>query len=164
MTTKMIPLPSREELLATFRYEPETGKVYRLKNGARAFCGRNTSGSLFGKHKGISYLAHRIIWKMVTGEEPNIIDHDDRDRSNNRWRNLIDGTQSQNMKNVKLRADNSSGRVGVYFIRRSGKWAAAIGHRRSFKHLGTFPTKELAIEARKMAEIQYDFHPNHGQN
>jgi hypothetical protein len=90
--------------------------------------------------------AHRIIWKMVTGEEPpSEIDHRDRDRANNRWANLRAATRTTNMANIAVRADNKVRLKGAYRDH-TGRYRAQIKAGRRI-HLGRFDTAEEAHEA-----------------
>lgn len=57
--------------------------------------------------------------------------------------------------NTNVRANNTTGRTGVYFNRRQGKWTAAIGTGGKLLHLGTFETQGAAQLARAEAEIKY---------
>jgi adenine-specific DNA-methyltransferase len=51
--------------------------------------GTNSQGYLRIELDGVRYLAHRLVWKMVTGDEPpRLIKHLDLDRLNNSWTNL----------------------------------------------------------------------------
>ena len=72
-------------------------------------------------------------------------------------------TQLINLRNQKLRSNNSSGVCGVCWDKVSNKWRAAIFVKYESKHLGLFEDKEDAIAARKQAEFAYGFHPNHGK-
>ncbi|MGI9392479.1 MAG: HNH endonuclease signature motif containing protein [Parvibaculales bacterium] len=68
-----------------------------------------------GKTKMI--YAHRIIWAMIIDKWPdNQIHHIDGDRSNNRIDNLMDTTQSVNMRNRKANVGNPTGVCGVSFL------------------------------------------------
>lgn len=85
-------LPPFEDLRKDFKYNPDTGDLYRLtKNGDYNLC---TSKCAQGygrlKYKGTYYKASRIIWRLVTGEDPGwlTIDHINRNRSDNRLSNL----------------------------------------------------------------------------
>lgn len=51
--------------------------------------GTCSQGYLRIELNGVRYLAHRLVWKMVTGEEPpRLIKHLDLNLANNRWNNL----------------------------------------------------------------------------
>jgi hypothetical protein len=117
----------------------------------------DTHGYLQGCVFGKVYRAHRIIWKMVTGEDPPAdIDHDNGKRSDNRWKNLFSRTRGENSKNQKVRSSNKSGVMGVHWDSRNQKWRAQI-------HIGSYDTLEAAAAARRAAEKALGFHPNHGQ-
>jgi len=51
--------------------------------------------------------------------------------------------------------NNTSGYSGVDFAKREGKWRARIKLFGKEKHLGFFDDKEMAIEAKKQAEITH---------
>lgn len=71
---------------------------------------------------------------------------------------LIDGnTKSCGCKkqanNIAIRSDNKSGIKGVFHdINRSGKWIAYINKNGKRTYLGRYDTKDLAAEAREIAE------------
>lgn len=89
------------------------------------------------------FLAHRIIWKLVTGfEPPKTIDHIDRDRGNNCWSNLQVATRVEQRWNSRFYKSNTSGYRGVYSA--SGRWRAQIRIAGVTRHLGRFSTKEEA--------------------
>jgi hypothetical protein len=69
---------------------------------------------------------------------------------------LVDGTCVEWLKDRKMRTDNKSGCKGV-FRRKSGKYSATIGFKKKIFCLGTYESREEAIEARKKAEaVVYD--------
>ncbi len=73
---------------------------------------------------------------------------------------LIEGTSVLLLekRSGKLNASNSSGHTGVYYVNRSGKWAAQITFKRKTYYLGTYTQKEDAIKARLRAEeVHQDF-------
>lgn len=107
------------------------------------------------------YGVHRVIWEMHNGPIPSgmQIDHIDHNSQNNLIQNLRLVTMQQNNKNHPISSRNSSGSVGVYFIKSSGRWCSQITVNGKVKHLGTFPDISQAIERRKMAEIENDYHP-----
>ena len=81
---------------------------------------------------------HRIIYMMVHGHMPKIIDHIDGDPSNNKIENLRGATHSQNMRNSKKPINNSSGFKGIYFSSRTKKWIAQCWIDNKKHYLGSF--------------------------
>ena len=86
---------SVEEARRVFRYDPETGALYwRISPKARVSAGTqitsaNGAGYLQVTYKGKNHKVHHIVWAIIHGAWPTRqIDHDDRDRTNNRPKNL----------------------------------------------------------------------------
>jgi len=119
MCVNQKPLPNQGYLLEILRYDPKTGLLFwrrrpmshfpskrawavwnsRFSNGP-AFRTK-TKGYRAGKVDGVNYFAHRIVWKMVHGFDPLVIDHKNHDRSDNRVENLRNGTQKENCAFLK---------------------------------------------------------------
>lgn len=117
-------------------------------------------GSIFNR----SVLAHRVVWALHTGSWPSgELDHINGDGSDNRPGNLRDVGRDQNGKNLALRRSNRSGTPGVDQMP-CGSWRARIKVSRQHLHLGTFATEAEAVAARKLAEVEHGFHPNHGRD
>jgi len=142
-------LPSQAYLSECFDYFPESGLLiwkYRPiqhftapdRNAEWEMKKRNSrlAGAKFGATTTLGYVrgrldrsqlyAHRIIWKLVHGVDPEIIDHINGDPTDNRIGNLRNGTRSDNQKNMRLSSANSSGVAGVYHHKQSGGWYARI--------------------------------------
>jgi len=128
-----------------------------------AFATRLSSGHLSAGLFGKTVLAHRVIWKMIHGEEPNIIDHINGDPADNRLVNLRNVSQVENGQNSKLSRNNTSGVTGVGWDRRRNLWHARIHLNYRNKHLGYFAKFEDAAAVRKAAESKYGFLPGHGR-
>ena len=160
------PLPSVEALKALFDYDPETGILTwkRRSGSSRADLGFNNkaggkpAGTRGAGREGNRYLvigidgsyykAHRIIWKMMTGEEaPEFIDHRDGDNLNNRWANFRPADNGTNLQNAKLRKDNISGVKGVSWDAGHKKWRVTISVNKQHYRLGRFSTVEEAKTA-----------------
>lgn len=178
-------LPPKDNLHQLFRYDPETGILYwrerhedMFKDGAQpkshnaAIWNAKNAGKPAGSKVAAGYidvsvlsagrlLAHRVIWKMMTGDEPNDIDHINGNRSDNRFANLRSVTHETNGRNLSRRVNNTSGAVGVSRHRR--KWVARINPARKTIYLGIFDSFDDAVAARRAAEVKYGFHENHGQ-
>lgn len=164
------------------RYEPETGKLFWLprpremfatvggsKMWHTRFCGREAFTAKNGKgyHQGgIFYRiidAHLVIWAIVNGEWPTLhIDHVNGDKADNRWRNLREVTNAENLKNKPLYKNNSSGHSGIY--REGGKWSARMFANGTTIRLGNFNNLADAVKARRQAQAEMGYHPNHGRS
>src|SRR5215467_10739676 len=59
----------------------------------------NNWGYQHGSVNGRSLLTHRVIWEMVTGRVPDILDHVNGDRTDNRLVNLREATPTLNSSN-----------------------------------------------------------------
>ena len=145
----MHQLPSQEELLKRYAYDPFTGNVYhrvRVSNAMR----KNTivsnvdvAGYLRTKIKGKAYKLHRIIWKLVYNEEPNIIDHINRNKSDNRIVNLRSVDTRTNIWNMQ----KFDGRlIGVWKRKSKNGYSYESYYRHNGKryYLGTFKTEQDA--------------------
>ena len=109
-----------------------------------------------------SMLMHRQIMGLNKGDRVEV-DHRNGNKLDNRRNNIRVATPSQNMANVSLRSDNTSGCKGVHWYKAGKKWKAYISYNKKQKHLGTFDTKELAIEFRQLAaELLHGEYVNHG--
>lgn len=143
------------------RYEPDTGNIYWLVSRGRVKSGElagtpNGRGYLIIRIDGKIYPAHRVAWYLQTGDWPSgVVDHINREGLDNRWDNLRDVTQQENLFNKGGMKNNTSGCVGVRFRAKYNKWYAAIGVSGRQKHLGSFNTKELAAAAYNQAKESY---------
>jgi len=100
---------------------------------------------------GVEYLAHRIIWKMVMGDEPMMLDHINGDRGDNRLANLRVASCAENIRNSKRSKASRSGVKGVSFCKMTGQWRASITLNRKASNLGRYGSLEEAAQARKAA-------------
>jgi len=150
------------DLLRLVNYDRETGRFTRLKTGK--LCDTcSTHGYLKVSINGYAYSAHRLAWFYVTKNWPDEeIDHADHDRANNKFSNLSPASRSKNARNTSLRSDNKTGTPGIDKLP-GGTWRARITYNKTTHTVGCFETKEQAISARKDAEVNFNFHANHGR-
>ena len=163
-------------------YNPETGELTWKERTADMFA---TDGQMIGWNAryagkpaltadtgrgyrqggilGIRYRAHRVAWAMHYGEWPQVIDHENGVKDDNRIVNLRSVTQSENMRNAAMYDTNTSGHVGVYWNKGGSKWVSYISQNSKLVYLGSFTKKDDAIAARKAAEKKYGYHPTHGR-
>lgn len=165
------PMPSRAELRAMFTYDRKTGvlafKPRPLKapndrvtmafntrwagKPAGAIC--TVHGYMKLKIPGVGWFkVHRIIWKMETDQEPPDVDHKNRIRHDNRFKNLRAATRQLNTLNRDPAGhkNNKVGAIGVYMH--------GNRFRASFRgsYLGSFPTLEEAKAARQKALTSFE--------
>lgn len=126
--------------------------------GKEAFVCLSDTGYLKGRFLGREMYAHRVIWKIFYGVEPDTIDHINGDRTDNRIANLRSISPSENNKNMGKSKRNTSGVVGVSRTP-AGKWSANIVNGGKSIWLGTFCLKRQAVAARQEAERHLGFMP-----
>lgn len=175
-------LPSQEVLRQLLDYDPESGVLaWRPRDlatfkdvrsgrnwntkyaGKSALTAKNGFGYRHGQLMGANVRAHRVIWKLVTGEDPDIIDHINGDASDNRWVNLRSVSRALNQRNSRRHKHNTSGHTGVWYCNKRLKWFAQFKVDGRSTVLGRFGTLEEALLARKAANVANDFHENHGR-
>jgi hypothetical protein len=143
-----------DRLRQVFDYNPDTGEFIRkIQTSNRAKMGQpsgtvNGQGYVIIRLDGVQYLGHRLAWLYMTGEMPTaLIDHRNEDRTDNRWSNLRQADNAQNLWNRGASSRNKSGYKGVSYDRRTGRWRASIKARDAHRFLGRFATPEQAHAA-----------------
>lgn len=147
-----------ERLRAALDYDPEAGILrwkMRLSNNTHV-------GDLAGTTSGDGYVligidgcthaASRLAWAHFHGEfapDDLMVDHRDRNRSNNRIKNLRLATNAQNQANRGPAITNTTGFKGVYLDRRRNKYVASIGSgvRARPIRIGEYDAPEIAHAA-----------------
>lgn len=102
---------------------------------------------------------HRIILGIQNEDVTVIVgDHiNGKDsRYDNRKSNLRIATRRQNVINVGVKKNNTSGVTGVYWSESKKRWIASINDRVGHhKYLGSFSSFDEAVVVRKKAEMEY---------
>lgn len=160
---------TQERLKELLSYDPDTGFFVWSVNRSNFVSAGVEAGSIDSEgYRRImidskSYKAHRLAWLYVNGDWPELqIDHIDHNRANNEWANLRDTTSLGNARNQKIYKTNKSGCTGVLWHKKDKNWQASIRIKGKLKHLGSFKDINKAIEARLLAQKEYNFHVNHG--
>lgn len=141
----MKELPEIEILRQLISYDPESGSFSWRKNGRDAGCVFK-SGYRYIRINGSAYRAERIAWKIENGDDPaGQIDHINGIKDDDRICNLRVCSNSENSRNKKTGARNTSGYKGVTF--QSGRYRAQIQVGGKHVSLGMFSTPEEAHDA-----------------
>ncbi len=108
-----------------------------------------------GKLKSVNI--HRLVADAFIANPDNkpFVDHIDRDKLNNHYKNLRYVTRSENGMNVSKKTNNTSGYPGVTWHKATNKWHARIKVNSKYIHLGYFETQSEAIAARQAAVIMH---------
>lgn len=181
------PLPSQERLKMLLSYDAPTGLLFWnsrdlstfQETGTRpaSFLWKHWQSKMAGKPAGTeqgdyfrccidykNYLAHRVIWKIVYGNDPEQIDHISGNAKDNRIENLRDVSHQVNAKNRKLYESNKTGVSGISYHERDKVWQVRIGVGEGKElHLGNFKEWGEAFVARTTAETLLEYHANHGK-
>lgn len=138
------PLPDAEILDHLFAFEAGVGiliwkprpremfnsdMAFHRWNGAYAgkAAGRITSSGYRNiKVMGEAFQAHRLIWKLVTGEDPGEIDHKNRNKLDNRMENLRVVSRSENMRNKGVNANNACGEKHIHWMPKLQRWTVQL--------------------------------------
>jgi hypothetical protein len=171
---KSKPLPSLKHLQECFGYNPETGVLFWKFRPLHHFIDEHSwkvwnaryannivsciSSNGYGRVSVDSnrYLVHRIIWKLVTGNDPiKLIDHIDGNRLNNRVSNLREANDSENQWNSLAQKNNKLGIKGVRLDKNGKNYCARITHYGKEYGLGTYDTIEEASLAYQKASLKY---------
>jgi len=141
----------QEKLLRHFWYDTDTGDLYRLKDSVKGRplgSGGSSAGYIYVLFEGNVYLAHRLVWLYVHGKWPEQgLDHIDLNPRNNRISNLREASQLQNMHNLYISVQNSSGVAGVTWDKATNKWKAQGSYNGKRVYLGRFVDIAEAGEA-----------------
>ncbi len=165
---------SQSRLKQAISYDPCSGEFKRISNQFGPIepidCGSVHTGShgykcLVISVDGQRYKASRLAWLFVKGVMPaRQIDHIDGNSLNNSFINFRQVTTQENSKNRRIYKNNSSGIVGVSWVKRLGMWQSRISIDSRLVHLGIFDTLLDAACARKSAEMANGYHENHGNH
>lgn len=153
-----LKLPPLQILKWLFRYDSESGKLYKIRESSGRLCEpereityASGSGYLVAGIRDSNglvklFFVHQLIYFMHSGVEPlQIVDHINGDKLDNRFENLRLATETDNSRNRGMSSRNTSGITGIHWNKPTGKWRAmATDNTGKFKHLGYFDDIEEA--------------------
>lgn len=159
---------SAEQLSTLFEYHD--GKLYwkfredTPKETNTRFAGKEAGCDDGYGYKVVTYtingkkyrqLVHRVVYALHHNTWPPLIDHIDRNRTNNRIENLRPASKRLNAINSKNARASSSGIKGISWNKKCNRWEAHIKSRDKKVYLGLFHCIAKAIEVRRHAEKIY---------
>jgi hypothetical protein len=127
------------EISKLLKYDPETGKLFWLPRPVEMFSDAFL-GSEWSAKKWNTRYAGKEAFTALDGRG-----------------------YHYGCKNHCLRTDNSSGHPGVGWCNKRKMWRARIMESGRETHVGYFSDFDTAVQMRKKAEIDHNFHPNHGR-
>lgn len=156
---------SKEYVMSLFDYRDghlywKVRKATSIHIGDKA--GSPINGYLSVMIDGKNWMSHRLIYLIHHGYMPNIIDHLNNDRSDNRIENLREANNQTNAYNQIMKRNNKSGIKGVSWNKDRKKWAVRVNHNKKTyqKYVQDLELAELvAIEMRDKLHQQF---ANHG--
>lgn len=149
---------TKEILDKYFTYDPDSGELTRKI--ARA---NQKAGSIPGYIDDLGYRAvsihkklyrvHRLIFLIMGENLPEVVDHINGDKLDNRWINLRPTNRQGNNQNCKGKGSNT-GIKGVY-LDKSGKYEAAVWINGKKLRLGRYDCLQEAEQAVILGRDRY---------
>lgn len=181
-------LPTQEYLKERFDYNSETGELRWKRYGPYENWNARFAGKLAGRVRklkngyqqcNVAVKDHytgdcievnvaRVIWKIMTGEDPEnyVIDHINRDSADHRWDNLRKVSNTKNSRNSSRRQNNLSGMSGVCWFKKTQQWRARVTLGGKGHHLGLYDYNDLDLAIMEVMEfrLEHSFEPTHGMS
>ena len=108
------------------RYDPDTGQLYKRGRSVGSLT-TNKRHLKVRASDGREYQAHRIAWFMHYREQPPaVLDHINRDGTDNRIANLRAADNSTNQQNISVHTRSQTGIKGIFPIRGGTLYRAEV--------------------------------------
>jgi hypothetical protein len=159
-------------LKTILHYDPETGIFTRLSSNS------NNKNNLIGKKVGglttsgyvvinIGYFqhrAHRLAFLYQTGAMPSSnLDHLNGEKDDNRWCNLREASNHQNMCNKKRYRGKKTGLCGAQWAEKAQVWRVFFSIDKKNTYLGAYDTIFEAAAVRISMQNNNGYTSRHGR-
>ena len=152
-----------EDLKQHLKYDPETGVFIWIKKPSQPIKLYSVAGNTCPKtgyvrirFKNKAYMAHDLAMYLKGYDKKDlVIDHINGIRNDNRLCNLRDVSYTDNAQNISLPSHNTSGHIGVSWLKTHKSWTVYIKVDKKNKWLGYYKDLEKAVVARKAGEAKY---------
>ena len=152
---------SQERVLELFKYED--GKLFRKSTNKLAGCYTKKHRYARISVDGQGHKVHRIIFLYHKGYMPELIDHINGDRYDNRIENLREANTYQNRQNSRIYSTSKSGVKNVYWHKKMNKWCVSFTINYKRKIFGYYDILEEAKQvATSMRDKYFKDFANHG--
>jgi hypothetical protein len=138
--------PTQEQIRSAFSYDENTGAFVRLKDG-NVVGTKLPTGYVTVWFAGKHYMAHVLAWIYVNGSRPEVVDHANLDRADNRLANLRAATRSLNRANSRSNKNARFPKGVRKDPRCNERYAAVLSVNGKATHLGMFGSVEDAHAA-----------------
>lgn len=148
--------PNIDELRQLLDYDPDTGWFTYKGRTERIGWVAPDRKYRYIEVMGLSLRENRVAFALMTGRWPVEVDHENRNKADNRWCNLRECSHSQNISNIPR--TQRSGFRGVY-PRPNGRWYAAVTVNQKTIYLGMFddPYEAHIVYCEKAKEFFGEF-------
>ena len=163
-----------DEELSRFRWKTRPGEARGVKIFNTRYAGK-LAGTLKKRGSGLihrviytgrlNFFEHRLVWLYHYVELPKTdLDHLNGDGLDNRINNLRAVTGGENLKNLALSKNNTSGHTGVVWHKRDGRYMVQVSKGGKCLFGGYFAKEDLHLAVAKAKEIRASlgFSPTHG--
>lgn len=135
-------LKDAKEIEPKWHYNPDTGSI--TKDGVVK--GSYSGGYLLIWYNGKMRKAHHLAFELQGLPVPEVVDHINCVRDDNRWCNLRPATARGNSCN-RHNMSRSGFKKGAYYNRQSNQWYSRIRVQGVHIYLGSFPNEDAAHAA-----------------
>ena len=150
--------PTQEQLKAMFDYIDGklVWKVKRKRVNVGDLAGVvHPNGYLRTGLNGRIHLNHRLIFMFHHGYLPEIVDHIDGNKLNNKIENLRGANKITNQQNQKIKKENTSGYKNVSFCKQTKNWVVQIKVNGRSKTVGRYADIEFSDLVAQEARAKY---------